>query len=105
MEFLPAVIEDLIYDYKSQMEYTEKFNLCLNEIKKIRHKILEYDNNHTLSQIILPYNKKSYQIKNHYNTYELCDNIFFTTQYRNGTIKQRLFDKDGISGIWRPRSI
>ena len=36
MEFLPKVIEDTINDFKSQMEYTEKFNLCLNDIKKLK---------------------------------------------------------------------
>ena len=32
MEFLPAVIEDLIYDYKAQIEHSIKMNECLKEL-------------------------------------------------------------------------
>ena len=34
MELLPIEIEELIYDYKSQMEMTEKYNKSVEYIKK-----------------------------------------------------------------------
>jgi hypothetical protein len=35
MDFLPLELENIIYDYKKQLEFTEKFKLVLNEIKNI----------------------------------------------------------------------
>ena len=36
---LPKDIENIIIDYKNQMEHIEKFKLTLNEINKISHEI------------------------------------------------------------------
>jgi len=47
MNCLPKELEDIILDYKYQIEHTHKFKKCLEEINKIEYKI-EYDDYHSV---------------------------------------------------------
>ena len=44
MNFLPKELENIIVDYKYQLEHKEKFNSSLNNIKQITYKIDPEDN-------------------------------------------------------------
>ena len=59
MNFLPKDLEDIIVDYKNQMEHNIKFQSTLDEINKIE-----------------------YKINNHGDTWRTHDNV--TTQYYGG---------------------
>lgn len=41
MNFLPKEIEDIILDYKSQLEHYEKFKKCLNDINSFKYEIID----------------------------------------------------------------
>ena len=41
MNFLPKEVEDIIINYKIQMEHKEKYSKCMNDIKKIKYIIHE----------------------------------------------------------------
>jgi hypothetical protein len=72
MDFLPLELENIIYDYKKQLEFTEKFKLVLNEIKNIDYQIIFPDKNH-------------YDRENHHLTSTITyNNIYFSkkSQYR-----------------------
>ena len=45
MEQLPLDIENIILDYKAQLEHREKFQKCLEQINHIDHNICDFDDN------------------------------------------------------------
>ena len=51
---LPEVIENIILDYKAQLEHTHKFNKVLNDIKKIQR--LQYKKH----EVFLKYGDEQY---------------------------------------------
>ena len=44
MNFLPKELENIIVDYKCQLEHKQKFNSSLNKIKQITYKIDQEEN-------------------------------------------------------------
>jgi len=49
MNCLPKELEDIILDYKYQIEHTQKFKKCLETINKIDYKIYENNNRRVAS--------------------------------------------------------
>jgi hypothetical protein len=43
MNFLPKVIQDIILNYKYQLEHTTKFKKCIKKIKEIEYEIINKD--------------------------------------------------------------
>ena len=41
MNFLPKELEDIIVDYKIQLEHKEKYSKCMKEIETIEYNIIE----------------------------------------------------------------
>ena len=39
MNNLPKDLQDIVYEYKQQLEYTSKFNKCIEKIEEIDYKI------------------------------------------------------------------
>jgi len=41
---LPEVIEDIVNEYVSQLEHSEKYNECLDDINNIEYTLSKFDN-------------------------------------------------------------
>jgi len=71
MDILPKDIENLILEYKNQIEHYEKFQLTLDKIKNITYTI---NNNITTRDYDIQYRFNNYMTNKNYNLVRRNDN-------------------------------
>jgi len=84
MNFLPKELEDIILDYKTQLENNDKYKLCLNNIKMKNHMIYHgreyyYDcgDNFYCPNMLLIYIWSNNENGNGDNTIQIDEDIFY----------------------------